>query len=127
MQSFDIDSTGWHREPIHINEQQHLDEEFRRFAFHVKNFRFIHQSKPTRFNLRKYLGISIEIKRGVVLPDRILTGPWTEEKMKYLFWLMKSGARSTTDYPWRHGHRYESNEGHDPGWVPINHTPITIH
>jgi hypothetical protein len=35
-----------------------------------------------------------EISPNVIIPDRLVIGPWTEEDTKQLFWLVLSGARS---------------------------------
>jgi hypothetical protein len=33
-----------------------------------------------------------DVSDGIEIPDSLLQGPWTEDKIKYLFWLVKSGA-----------------------------------
>jgi len=35
----------------------------------------------------------MDVEDGVEIPPSLLTGPWTEEMVKYLFWMVKSGAR----------------------------------
>jgi len=35
----------------------------------------------------------MDVEEGVEIPPSLLTGPWTEEMIKYLFWMVKSGAR----------------------------------
>ena len=92
-----------------LSEDEHLDKEFEHFRFLVER-RDPARLDPATFtiDLEAYFGTSIEIKRGVNIPDRLLVGPWTKETTKHLFWLIRSGARSMNDYPWKHGHRYDN-------------------
>jgi hypothetical protein len=34
-----------------------------------------------------------DVALGINIPESLLSGPWTEEKIRYLFWMTKSGAR----------------------------------
>lgn len=34
-----------------------------------------------------------DVKNSVEVPEKLLLGPWTEEMVKHLFWLIKAGAR----------------------------------
>lgn len=35
----------------------------------------------------------MDIADGVEIPESLLLGPWSEDMVKHLFWMVKSGAR----------------------------------
>jgi hypothetical protein len=51
------------------------------------------------FCLRQALHITVcyketaDVETGVEIPESLLLGPWTEDQLKELFWLVKGGAR----------------------------------
>ncbi|KAH9884866.1 hypothetical protein F4778DRAFT_522866 [Xylariomycetidae sp. FL2044] len=42
----------------------------------------------------------IEVHRDTRIPDRLLTGPWDEEAVQKLFWLVRAGARLSPEQTW---------------------------
>ena len=37
-------------------------------------------------------GVTFDVAKDVEIPITLLLGPWTEESIRYLFWVTKSGA-----------------------------------
>lgn len=42
----------------------------------------------------------LEVHRETQIPDHLLTGPWDEEAVQKLFWLVRAGARLSADQTW---------------------------
>jgi hypothetical protein len=48
-----------------------------------------------RFSIRRHYNwdVNRDLATGVEIPSSLLLGPWTEDSIKLLFWLIKAGAR----------------------------------
>jgi hypothetical protein len=73
--------------PPNRSRLAHFDDDFEAFSTLVqsKDFDRIIESSSGE----TYLGLA----DGAEIPHGLLLGPWTEESTKYLFWLVKSGAK----------------------------------
>jgi hypothetical protein len=59
--------------------------------FELFNTWFVREKEEHRF-LSHSWAVNLDVTMGVEIPDSLLRGPWTEDMIKYLFWLVKSGA-----------------------------------
>ncbi|KUJ23528.1 uncharacterized protein LY89DRAFT_635836 [Mollisia scopiformis] len=74
--------------PTKITAREHLDTDFQDFSDVVLNWE---ESDGCLLDYC-HLGLNFDVADAIEIPSSLLSGPWNEDTLKYLFWLITSGA-----------------------------------
>lgn len=72
--------------PRKIVQLEYLEDDFRTFSNSILG-KDLNRIKDCSWNT--YIGVA----DGTEIPHGLLLGPWTEESIMYLYWMVKSGAK----------------------------------
>ncbi|KAI6249060.1 hypothetical protein HI914_02759 [Erysiphe necator] len=70
----------------HFNPKEYLEHDFKGFI----EITSLRDQIPNKHELCWETGC--EVAKGVEIPKSLLSGPWSDEDIKHLFWTIKSGA-----------------------------------
>lgn len=73
--------------PIDMMATRNFEDDFEAFRS------FINSMKDVPFQEKIDFGIQQDVDEGTEIPESLLSGPWDKEKVRYLFWFLKSGAK----------------------------------
>jgi hypothetical protein len=69
---------------------QRFDKDFAQFLDFIERAKFDESFWDSSNEL---FGMTAELAQGVEIPHSLLLGPWTEGMIRYLYWIVKSGAQ----------------------------------
>jgi hypothetical protein len=70
-----------------LTAQEYFEKDFKEFSIFAKQ-----RDGPQIWEHCRW-GFNYDVARGTEIPNSLLLGPWTEESIRYLFWVTKSGAQ----------------------------------
>ncbi|KAI0405482.1 hypothetical protein F4802DRAFT_597038 [Xylaria palmicola] len=99
-------------------------KESRYYFYHDYNaFRNVeHQSNYSGYHSERNPSTWIQVHRSTEIPDDLLTGPWVEDSLQKLFWLVQAGARLSAAQTWEvtsEGFRNAISDRHAPNLTVI--------
>lgn len=68
-----------------LTPAKYLDEDFEAFSSDVRG-------ENVDSDFKRHWTTYVDVANGLEIPESLLLGPWTEEMVRYLYWLVRGGA-----------------------------------